>query len=350
DLSSGNLALSRARTGRDSDAETISQRQQAGNPGIQFRKILSREIQPKANEQQLPPRGYQDRGSKIPLRSISRNPFVNGSALYNPNNGPLCFGCGMIGHIKPRCSNNNLQNWEQSYLKDLLCNRAPVTREAKMIDYGNMNNRWSPRVESQSHLNPHYDLHQGFRGQNQNLNQSALFYQDSRQMPGFNEDSLSHNTQRIYQSPRMQPSSLPSQISEVRPDRSSQPLRPQKVHFEQQDDADITLEQLNGLVLSEDQEVTNESKTCEFGVQFNSFSISGLSKKRQRVGLKDILNNTTAVPTEPPNFQKNQSEFKQEKRGRKALKHLREIVGRAGEGPIDYEELAKRINFPVNLL
>ncbi|RKF72300.1 hypothetical protein GcM3_098027, partial [Golovinomyces cichoracearum] len=63
---------------------------------------------------------------------------------------------------------------------------------------------------------------------------------------------------------------------------------------------------------------------------------SGPSKKRQRVELEDLLNKTTAVPTEPPNFQKNQSESKQEKRGRKALKHLREIVGRAGECPIDY--------------
>ncbi|RKF72299.1 hypothetical protein GcM3_098026 [Golovinomyces cichoracearum] len=52
-----------------------------------------------------------------------------------------------------------------------------------MINYGNMNNRWSPRVESHSHLNPHHDLHQGLRNQNQHLNQSTLFYQDSRQMP-----------------------------------------------------------------------------------------------------------------------------------------------------------------------
>ncbi|KAI0995436.1 hypothetical protein K3495_g12743 [Podosphaera aphanis] len=74
DLSSGNLALSRAPTGRDSDAETISQRQQAENPEIQSRvapetfperlhKFVSREIQLKANEQQLPPKGYQVRGS-----------------------------------------------------------------------------------------------------------------------------------------------------------------------------------------------------------------------------------------------------------------------------------------------
>ncbi|RKF71702.1 hypothetical protein GcC1_097016 [Golovinomyces cichoracearum] len=164
-------------------------------------------------------------------------------------------------------------------------------------------------------------------------------------MPGFNGNSLSHNTQRIYQSPRLRPSSSSSQISEIRPDRSSQPWRPQK-----QDDADITLEQLHGLVLSDDQEVTNESKTCELGLQFNSLSSSGPSKKRQRVELEDLLNKTTAVPTEPPNFQKNQSESKQVKRGKKALKHLREIVGRAGEGPVDYVEFAKRINFPVNLL
>ncbi|KAI0996883.1 hypothetical protein K3495_g11297 [Podosphaera aphanis] len=169
-------------------------------------------------------------------------------------------------------------------------------------------------------------------------------------MPGLNGNSLSQNTQRIYQSPRLRPSSSSSQISEVRPDRSSQPWRPQKVHFGQQDDADITLEQFHGLVLSDDQEVTNESKTCELGVQFNSFSSSGPSKKRQRVELEDLLNKTTAVPTETPNFQKNQSESKQEKRGRKALKHLREIVGGAGEVPIDYVEFAKRINNPVNLL
>ncbi|RKF72289.1 hypothetical protein GcM3_098028, partial [Golovinomyces cichoracearum] len=283
DLSPGNLALSRARTGRESDAETIPQRQQAENPEIQSRvapetspeklqKIFSRELQPKANEQQLPLRGYQGRESKNPLRNISRNPFVNGSALYNLNDGPLCFGCGMIGHIKSRCSNNHLQNWEQSYLKDLLYNRAPVSREANIIDYGNMNNRWSPRVDSHSHLNPHYDLHQGLRNQNQHLNQPTL----------------------------LRPSSSSSQISEVRPDRSSQPWRPQKVHFGQQDDAEITLEQLHGLVLSDDQEVTNESKTCELGLQFNSFSSSGPSKKRQRVELEDLLNKTTAVPTEPP--------------------------------------------------
>ncbi|RKF72295.1 hypothetical protein GcM3_098029 [Golovinomyces cichoracearum] len=68
DLSSGNLELSRARTCRDSDAETTPQRQQAENPEIQSRvapetspeqlqKNFSRELQPKANEQQLPLRG-----------------------------------------------------------------------------------------------------------------------------------------------------------------------------------------------------------------------------------------------------------------------------------------------------
>lgn len=70
---------------------------------------------------------------------------------------------------------------------------------------------------------------------------------------------------------------------------------------------------------------------------------TGPYKKRARIEIEDILNATDEEPAR-------RAVKKARKRGQKALRHLREIVGRQGCGLIDYKKLAEEINVSVWLL
>ncbi|RKF56292.1 hypothetical protein OnM2_082045 [Erysiphe neolycopersici] len=84
-----------------------------------------------------------------------------------------------------------------------------------------------------------------------------------------------------------------------------------------------------------------QSNACELGVQLESFSL-GPSKKRQRINLKEILIEETSKHSSAKNSDTDRSRpIKQARKVKKALKHLREIVGREGCGPINYIDLAK---------
>ncbi|KHJ34305.1 hypothetical protein EV44_g4179 [Erysiphe necator] len=80
-----------------------------------------------SNSQHSNPNGqknYKVSDSKIlPLKTISKNPYVNGSRLWNKSMVPLCVRCGEVGHASPKCdsySTSKLENWEQSYLKEMV--------------------------------------------------------------------------------------------------------------------------------------------------------------------------------------------------------------------------------------
>lgn len=81
------------------------------------------------------------------------------------------------------------------------------------------------------------------------------------------------------------------------------------------------------------------------------------SRKRARVDLEDMLNAEDQDPRPTPtstsassNPTGNPTGKKTNKRGQKALRHLREIVGREGMGPVNYVDLASKIQVPVTLL
>ncbi|KAI0997985.1 hypothetical protein K3495_g10206 [Podosphaera aphanis] len=102
--------------------------------------------------------------------------------------------------------------------------------------------------------------------------------------------------------------------------------------------------------IPEDQSQHPESRACELGVQLQSFS-SGPDKERQRIDLSEILDDD--LPKEAEMTSGDPGTYRPIKTGRKGKrvsKHLREIVGREGCGPINYINLARRISIPINLL
>jgi len=69
------------------------------------------------------------------------------------------------------------------------------------------------------------------------------------------------------------------------------------------------------------------------------------ARKRPRMQVSDALNSTEEDPRAPaPN------PWKAPKATRKAVRELREIIGRYGKGPISYTALAEQIMVPISLL
>lgn len=122
-----------------------------------------------------------------------------------------------------------------------------------------------------------------------------------------------------------------------------------KFHFSDQRDSDCTLDEFNHIVLSKLCDKNIETHAYELGVQLDSFG-SRRSIKRQRLHLEGILNASPSVQERIADANNPNPPIKQGRKGKRVLEHRREIVGREGKGPIDYDELAKRISFPLNLL
>ncbi|RKF78789.1 hypothetical protein GcC1_052039, partial [Golovinomyces cichoracearum] len=66
-----------------------------------------------------------------PPRHLSRHSLVNGSQVYNQENGFLCIRCGKIGHKRPDCSDVPLEWWGQNYLREL----AMPSLQANFVEF-----------------------------------------------------------------------------------------------------------------------------------------------------------------------------------------------------------------------
>jgi hypothetical protein len=71
----------------------------------------------------------------MPPSSQSLNSFVNGQQIYHKT-GPLCLGCGKIGHLEPGCPNSALALGEQSYLRSIVFGeRDPQSYFTALLDH-----------------------------------------------------------------------------------------------------------------------------------------------------------------------------------------------------------------------
>ena len=66
---------------------------------------------------------YGQRTKMDPMNST--NGYVNGSQAWRREEGPLCFKCGIIGHMSPVCANPPLQYWEQEILRGKIFGDRP---------------------------------------------------------------------------------------------------------------------------------------------------------------------------------------------------------------------------------
>ena len=86
------------------------------------------------------------------------------------------------------------------------------------------------------------------------------------------------------------------------------------------------------------------SRVSPDGNQVISLEAFVVGPSRKRACVNDVLNSDDEHP-EPKKTTK-----ARRARGTRAVRALREIIGREGMGPIDYKQLAEKIQVPVNLL
>ncbi|KAI1003748.1 hypothetical protein K3495_g4460 [Podosphaera aphanis] len=71
-----------------------------------------------------PGRNQQENASNfsntLPPRHLSKHPMINGSEAFRRDLGILCIRCGLLGHTGKSCREIPLEQWEQSYSKDLV--------------------------------------------------------------------------------------------------------------------------------------------------------------------------------------------------------------------------------------
>ncbi|KAI6245339.1 hypothetical protein HI914_06755 [Erysiphe necator] len=63
--------------------------------------------------------------------------------------GPLCVRCGEIGHASPKCdsySTSKLENWERSYLKEMINDSQPQNGDSNYRNANNWRENDAPEV------------------------------------------------------------------------------------------------------------------------------------------------------------------------------------------------------------
>ena len=241
----------------------------------------------------------------IPPRHLSRHPLVNGSEKYNRNMGTLCVRCGEIGHIKPVCNTPPLEWWEQSLLKELTWPKADVNY-AKVCG-----------------------------------NRSGLRFRDI-------EDSNWRNNYRIHRRPEVGGTEVPLTTGI------------QNMSYEEftgEPHVDVSALKTNSMSVilgieretkekgkhTPEKKVTFEDDLEETKITLQSFLNHGDIRKRARpIHIEDLLNEEEHDP-KLRKKNKKQSE-------RKLVRNLREIVGRQGKGPINYQKLVEDIKVEVSLM
>ncbi|KAI0996194.1 hypothetical protein K3495_g11986 [Podosphaera aphanis] len=289
DLSSGRMMTPKPRQGFSNEAS--SQYYQPRPPHHQQQQLGSEcnhdnKNSPPAN--QILGGSTPNRQSAYNPRNVSKNAFVNGAAIYKASDGPLCFGCGQVEHIKPKCQNPQLQNCEQIHLKNIIYELPQPSRESNFVYYGRGYGRCNDNQEYRRPLNSPFDLHD-----NPNTNHSSRF-QDTIGHCTYTQERPQFNSTFGYRSDDSGASQHNFTQLPMRPGPQGTPRDepegswrvPPKVHLEDQQDADCSMSQFANIKIPEDQSQQPESKACELDVQIQSFS-SGRDKKRQRIGLRE---------------------------------------------------------------
>ncbi|KHJ30201.1 hypothetical protein EV44_g3593 [Erysiphe necator] len=352
DFSSGKLTSPKARQGYSNEFSSDYKNQKPQNqPQPHSGTMNIHENKQMITNSSAPGKVFNNRLNEYPPKNLSRNAFINGSAEYRPSDGPLCFGCGMLGHIKPKCQNLQLQNWEQNHLRYLIYEQKPPQRDSNLSYYFHRDNSNGAQIRPRRPLNPLNDLHS-------NVNEYQV---PNCQYYGHFQSNVQRNDPQQSYQPRFQNTNsnnpkynqqpenpIPQEQERDNPQVSWSV--PQNNQFEDQPYSDCTLSQFAGINIPDERHEKISSNACELDAHFESYS-SGPSKKRPRIDIEEILNDNISKVSNTMNEDPLlHCPTKSLKKGRRALKHLREIVGREGCGPINYIDLAKRISIPINLL
>jgi len=100
------------------------------------------------NYQSNAKRPFQATPKDLPDAKKSKNPYVNGTRTWNRSDGPLCFGCGHLGHVRKDCVDEILPAWEQSYLKSTIFGDASPSSNFAAACYGAFDGAVEPYHEA----------------------------------------------------------------------------------------------------------------------------------------------------------------------------------------------------------
>ncbi|KAI1000426.1 hypothetical protein K3495_g7768 [Podosphaera aphanis] len=195
----------------------------------------------------------------------------------------LCVGCGEPGHVKPQCKNPPLQPWEQAYQKQMVFGGPGVSAHLLILETKGAYHGEIGRNKSQE---------TGYAFEERSASSSAL------PNPVWAPSLEEYCTQSLVKP-------LSSTIKEGKETRQS----------EYKDDDELEAEE---------------------SISIEAF-MAGPARKRQRgedgeVEINDILNSESSSK---PRKSKKMPASKPEKNVSRALKPLREIVGREGLGPLN---------------
>ncbi|KAI0995489.1 hypothetical protein K3495_g12690, partial [Podosphaera aphanis] len=241
--------------------------------------------------------GPKQENNPHPPRSSSTNAYVNMSANYDKS-VRLCVGCGEPGHVKPQCKNPPLQLWEQAYLKQMVFGGPGVSAHLLILESEGAYHGEIGRNKSQE---------AGYALEERSASSSAL------SNPVWAPSLEEYCTQSL-----------------VEP---------------------LSLTRKEGKETRQSEHKDNDELDAEESVSIEAF-MAGPARKRQRgedgkIEINDILNSESSSK---PRKSKKKPASKPEKNVSRALKTLREIVGREGLGPLNYRELAEKIEVPLNIL
>ena len=62
----------------------------------------------------------QGQRKDLAIKSTSKNMCINRSQIWRPEDGPLCYQCGHLGHVKKNRKDEIVSIGEQSYLEPLV--------------------------------------------------------------------------------------------------------------------------------------------------------------------------------------------------------------------------------------
>ncbi|KAK6585463.1 hypothetical protein PZA11_002190 [Diplocarpon coronariae] len=227
----------------------------------------------------------------VPPRSQSLHPVINGSKTYDSKkDGVLCVRCGDFGHKATECTGNELAAWEKAYLRQAIWGGNVGSYLANITGTSKYNKSPSAKAEEGS------------------------------------EESSSSNQR--HEAPSNQ-------------------------------------------VSFDDYVKALASNNCSLGTLSLDSKMAGRPKKRPRMSIEELMNSSDDEPmptptTKPAGKASNKPADKKasepidddattdaekvaRKKGKRAVRYLREIVAREGMGPMNYQELADRIKVPLSL-
>ncbi|KAI0992038.1 hypothetical protein K3495_g16148, partial [Podosphaera aphanis] len=225
-----------------------------------------------------------------PPRHLSRHPVINGSKTYRREMGDLCLRCGDLGHRRPNCRAEPLEPWEQDYLKE--------------------------------------SLYQGLKSN------FAGFGSGSGSLRF--RDIQNSNWRNKYEEPAMNPNQRSRETPERKDTETKENIR--HLTYQEFDDAPLNERssrsaQSMSVIIGFDEErrplKASAKPQCDEGLTLESYLNMTSQKKRPRpMNIEDLLNDEEQTAK----IQK-----KSTRRQRRAVKQLREIVGRQGQGPVNYK-------------